>query len=235
MVIEVRTSRLEVAIGYYAPKSKQEAAERGAAAGAVVPAVAVQASPWGLLAAPVTIPLGALFSSASGMSDAELTRCAAALSNETAHLQFVPAVTAEMLRLGRLKTPFRWRMEGDDVGGADTPRDPAGNVVAIEVFPASFSLSPWSGQQNGVNPPLELVGEINCVIYAADKVEHFAIERFGYHSPARQFREWATSPGLISRETERCNQQLARKIVADLFEVKLKSSAERRGRSKGGL
>jgi hypothetical protein len=143
-------------------------------------------------------------------------------------------VTAEVLRLGNQKTPLRWRMEGDT--NSRPASAPGGQrTVIVEILPACFVLSPSWGRQNAINPPLELVGEINCVIYAADQTEHFVVERFGYHSPARVFREWATTPGLITRESARCNQQLARKIVADLFEVKLKSAAQRRGRSKGGL
>jgi hypothetical protein len=126
-------------------------------------------------------------------------------------------------------------MEGDTNASPTSAPTGGPRRVIVEILPACFALSPWREQRDAINPPLELVGEINCVIYRADQTEHFVVERFGYHSPARGFREWATTPGLITRESARCNQQLARKLVADLFEVKLKSTAERRGRSKGGL
>lgn len=226
-VVEIRTPMPEVRLGFYAPKAPDEAAERGRrfAAGAAV----ATRSGWGLAAAPVVVPLGALFGSIQGMSDVELARCRHSLTSQVAELRFIHDLADSLIRCGKEHTRIHWRSGTDSTPAAGT------HPIIINVYPAYFALTPSWANRDALNPPLEFLAEVNCEIYSAADPQHWVVERFDYHGPARSLRTWAAEPGLLTREAAVCTEQLTKRIVADLFEANLESRAARRGRSKGGL
>ncbi len=227
-VVEIRTPMPEVRLGYYAPKSRDDAAERGMGL-AVAPVFAVHPG-LGLATAPVTLPLGALFGSLRGMSDAELARCRHAMTSQVAEIQFMRELAKSVTKLGGQHTPYQWRFDPNSPSPADDPHH-----VIINLHPAYFALTPASRDTEAINPSLEFLAEVNCEIYSSAESQHWVVERFAWYGPTRSLRGWTADPGLVTRAASTGADQLARKILADLFEVNLTSSANRRGRSKGGF